>query len=155
MSTLSRSTLATPVGELVLVRSERGLARVGFGGEGTTREGEEAAYPEAERQLTEYFAGRRREFDLPLDWRFGGGFRATVQRALLEIPYGQTRSYGELARQVGNPKAVRAVGTACATNPLLVVVPCHRVLRSDGSLGGYRGGPEVKRWLLELERASG
>ncbi|WP_288832451.1 methylated-DNA--[protein]-cysteine S-methyltransferase [uncultured Corynebacterium sp.] len=155
MSTLTWSTLATPIGELVLVHSELGLARVAFETEGVAREGEEAAYPEAEKQLGEYFAGRRREFDLPLDWRFSSGFRREAQRALLEIPYGETRSYAQVARSAGRPRAVRAVGTACATNPLPIVVPCHRVLRSDGSLGGYRGGPEAKRWLLELECASG
>lgn len=155
MGTFTWSTLATPIGELVLVRSELGLARVAFETEGAAREGEEAAYPEAEKQLGEYFAGRRREFDLPLDWRFSSGFRREAQRALLGIPYGQTRSYVQVARSAGRPTAVRAVGTACATNPLPIVVPCHRVLRSDGSLGGYRGGPEAKRWLLELECASG
>jgi methylated-DNA-[protein]-cysteine S-methyltransferase len=103
------------------------------------------------RQLEEYFAGRRQRFDLPLDWRLSAGFRSTVLHQLPEIGYGQTASYATVARLAGNPKAVRAVGTACATNPLPVVVPCHRVVRSDGGLGGYLGGTDAKRTLLDLE----
>lgn len=107
--------------------------------------------PWAQRQIDEYFHGKRREFDMPIDWSLTIGFRGQVQRALTAIDYGQTESYGEVARRLGNPGAVRAVGSACATNPLPIVVPCHRVLRSDGSLGGYRGGTEAKQILLELE----
>ena len=93
-------------------------------------------------------------FDLPLDYRLSGGFRQMVQRHLPQIAYGHTQSYREVAELVGNPKAIRAVGSACATNPLPVVVPCHRVLRSDGSLGGYIGGLEAKTALLTLEHAA-
>jgi methylated-DNA-[protein]-cysteine S-methyltransferase len=102
--------------------------------------------------LEEYFAGRRRSFDLPLDHALSSGFRAQVQRLLPGIGYGRTRTYKEVAELAGNPRAVRAVGTACATNPLPLVVPCHRVLRSDGGLGGYLGGTEAKEALLALER---
>ncbi len=106
------------------------------------------------RQLEEYFAGRRRDFDLPLDDRLSAGFRREVQRRLPTIGYGCTMTYRQVAELVGRPAAVRAVGTACSTNPLPVVVPCHRVLRSDGSLGGYLGGPDAKSTLLALERAA-
>ena len=108
----------------------------------------------AARQLEEYFAGTRTRFDLPLDRSLSHGFRRLVQEHLPEIGYGRTESYGAVARSVGRPQAVRAVGTACATNPLPVVVPCHRVLRGDGGLGGYVGGPEAKSALLELEAAA-
>jgi methylated-DNA-[protein]-cysteine S-methyltransferase len=107
----------------------------------------------AARELDEYFGGRRREFDLPLDMSLSKGFRQLVQRHLPEIGYGQTRTYGQVAALVGNPRAVRAVGTACATNPLPVVVPCHRVLKADGTPGGYVGGQEAKVTLLTLEAA--
>jgi methylated-DNA-[protein]-cysteine S-methyltransferase len=103
------------------------------------------------RELEEYFAGRRHSFDLPLDWQLTTGFRSTVLHQLPTIEYGHTASYATIAAQAGSPRAVRAVGTACALNPLPVVVPCHRVVRSDGSMGRYRGGPEAKRALLDLE----
>lgn len=99
-------------------------------------------------------AGTRRGFEVPVDYALSSGFRRTVQQYLPLIEYGHTRSYKEVAASVGNPNAVRAVGTACATNPLPVVIPCHRVLRSDGSLGGYLGGLEAKSTLLELEHAA-
>jgi methylated-DNA-[protein]-cysteine S-methyltransferase len=106
------------------------------------------------RQLDDYFAGRRRRFEVPLDWRLSTGFRSTVLHHLAtDVDYGRTASYAALAALAGNPKAVRAVGTACATNPLPVVVPCHRVVRSDGAMGNYAGGVEAKRILLELEAA--
>jgi methylated-DNA-[protein]-cysteine S-methyltransferase len=105
------------------------------------------------RQLDEYFAGRRQRFDLPLDWRLSAGFRRTVLHRLPEIPYGETATYAALAAMAGRPRAIRAVGSACATNPLPVVVPCHRVVRSDGTVGGYLGGVEAKAALLALEAA--
>ena len=108
----------------------------------------------AARELDEYFGGQRRVYDQPLDQSLSAGFRQLVQRHLPEIGYGQTRTYGQVAQLVGNPRAVRAVGTACATNPLPVVVPCHRVLRADGAVGGYIGGPDAKRALLRLEAAA-
>ncbi len=104
-------------------------------------------------QLAEYFAGRRRTFDLPLGPR-GTGFQALVWRALTRIPYGETRSYGELARSIGRPAASRAVGAANGRNPISIIVPCHRVIASNGALTGYAGGLAAKRWLLDHEAAT-
>lgn len=159
--------VGTPVGTLLLVATEAGLVRVAYAREdfdAVLAVVAEKVSPrilraparldEAARQLGEYFDGTRRTFDLPLDHALSAGFRRTVQLALPDIAYGHTASYGDVARAVGNPAAVRAVGSACATNPLPVVVPCHRVLRSDGSLGGYVGGAEAKTALLDLERAA-
>lgn len=106
---------------------------------------------EAGRQLRDYFAGRLRHFDLPLR-ADGTAFQRDVWRAMSAIPYGETRSYAQLAHTVGKPGAARAVGSACGRNPLPIVVPCHRVITSDGKLGGYSGGVNVKEQLLELER---
>jgi methylated-DNA-[protein]-cysteine S-methyltransferase len=103
------------------------------------------------RQLGEYFEGRRRDFDLPLDWRLTHGFRSKAQHAIARIPYGETRSYGQIAAAAGNPRAFRAAGTACGSNPLPPIVPCHRVVPAGGGVGSYGGGPEMKRALLELE----
>lgn len=160
-------TVDTPVGPLLLAATNAGLVRVAYEREdfdavlGTLAERlsprilrSPARLDDAARQLDEYFAGHRRAFDLRLDHALSTGFRRTVQGWLPDIAYGHTATYGEVATAVGNPKAVRAVGSACATNPLPVVVPCHRVLRSDGSLGGYVGGPQAKTTLLTLERAA-
>jgi methylated-DNA-[protein]-cysteine S-methyltransferase len=106
--------------------------------------------PEAVRQLGEYFKGARRDFDLPLQMQ-GTEFQRRAWRSLMEIPYGETRSYGEQARLIGNPKASRAVGLANGRNPIAIVVPCHRVIGADGSLTGFGGGLERKRWLLAHE----
>jgi methylated-DNA-[protein]-cysteine S-methyltransferase len=108
----------------------------------------------AARELDEYFAGSRRTFDLPLDLRLASGFRRSVLAHLPQIGYGHTRSYAQVAAAAGRPRAVRAAGTACATNPLPVVVPCHRVVRSDGSTGGYVGGTAAKQTLLGIEHAA-
>lgn len=105
----------------------------------------------ARRELDEYFAGVRTRFDLSLDWRLTTGFRRDVLAATARIPYGRTGTYRSVATGAGNPKAVRAAGTALATNPIPIVVPCHRVTRSDGATGGYRGGPDRKSALLRLE----
>ena len=160
-------TLDTPIGSLLLAGTEQGLVRVAF-----DREDHDlvlvalaqtvsprillspARLDGVARQLSEYFAGKRRTFDLPLDFRLSSGFRRSVLAHLPEIAYGQTESYAQVAAATGNPRAVRAVGSACATNPLPVVVPCHRVVRSDGSYGQYRGGEEAKRSLLMLEAAA-
>lgn len=112
---------------------------------------DDAAFAVAGQQLREYFAGERREFDLALDPR-GTDFEKRVWMLLRDIPYGQTRSYGDLAAELGDPKLTRAVGTANGRNPLSVIVPCHRVIGADGSLTGYAGGLERKRFLLALER---
>ena len=161
------TTVGTPVGVLLLAATEKGLVRVAY-----AREDHDAVLQDlarrisprvlhapvrlapAVRQLEEYFAGTRTGFDLPLDRSLSHGFRRLVQEHLPDIGYGRTESYGAVARSVGRPQAVRAVGTACATNPLPVVVPCHRVLRGDGGLGGYVGGLEAKAALLELEAAA-
>ena len=160
-------TVDTPVGTLLLAATDAGLVRVAYQREGFDGVLETLAARlsprilEAPRrldtfaaELEEYFAGRRRAFDVPLDFALSSGFRQAVQRSLPRIDYGHTRSYKDVAQLVGNPGAVRAVGTACATNPLPVVVPCHRVLRADGSLGGYIGGADAKSALLALERAA-
>lgn len=158
----------SPIGPLVVAATDAGLVRVGLPAE---REEDvldglahrvsprvlrtsAAGLTRARRELDEYFAGRRRDFGVPLDWRLTRGFRREVLRATSRIPYGRTASYRDVATEAGSPAAVRAAGTALATNPLPIVVPCHRVLRSDGGVGQYLGGPQVKRQLLDLEAAS-
>ena len=160
-------TVDSPVGTLLLAATELGLVRVAY----ETENHDDVLQNLADRisprvleapgrldlvarELDEYFAGRLHAFDVPIDWRLSSGFRRIVLDHLSDIDYGHTASYATVAILAGNPKAVRAVGTACATNPLPVVVPCHRVLRSDGSLGGYLGGVEAKRTLLNLESAA-
>lgn len=160
-------TIDSPVGPLLLAATETGLVRVAFEREGFDTVLDSLATRVSPRvlqaprrldpaaaELDEYFAGTRRAFDLPLDLTLSSGFRQVVQRYLPHIGYGHTQTYTEVAETVGRPRAVRAVGTACATNPLPVVVPCHRVLRTDGSMGGYLGGLDAKRTLLELEGAA-
>jgi methylated-DNA-[protein]-cysteine S-methyltransferase len=159
-------TLDTPVGLLLLAATEKGLVRVAYEVQGHDRALESLAALVSPRilsaparldaaagEIDEYFAGRRRAFDLPLDFSLSRGFRRAVLSHLPDIRYGHTASYASVAAAAGSPRAVRAVGTACATNPLPVVVPCHRVIRSDGSLSGYAGGPAAKRALLTLEAA--
>lgn len=142
----------TPIGRLGLVESARGVTKILLPGDAFEHpvHAQEARTPAA-RQLEEYFAGIRREFTVPLDLDGLTPFRAQALRALSQVPYGETVTYAELARAAGSPKAVRAAGSACATNPLPLFIPCHRVLRADGSLGGYRGGEQAKRFLLALE----
>jgi methylated-DNA-[protein]-cysteine S-methyltransferase len=160
-------TIDTPIGALLLAATEHGLVRVAFALEGHELVLERLAsaisprilhaphrLDAAARQLDEYFAGTRTRFELPLDWRLAKGFRLSVIQQLPTIEYGHTASYAELAAAAGNPRAVRAVGSACATNPLPIVVPCHRVVRSDGTIGQYLGGTPVKVTLLELESAA-
>ena len=157
-------TVDTPVGQLLLAATDRGLVRVAFANEGHDAVLQMLAekisprvldapgrLDDVARELEEYFAGRRHGFDVALDWQLAKGFRSTVLHQLPGIEYGHTASYATIAQLAGSPKAVRAVGTACALNPLPVVVPCHRVVRSDGTMGRYRGGPEAKRALLDLE----
>jgi methylated-DNA-[protein]-cysteine S-methyltransferase len=158
-------TVDSPVGSLLIAATPVGLVRLAFGSEGhdvvlqnlSDRVSSRLLHAPKRldavtRQLDEYFAGRRHSFDVPLDWQLSKGFRRVVLAHLaVDIGYGTTASYGTLARLSGSPKAVRAVGTTCATNPIPVVVPCHRIVRSDGTLGGYRGGPAAKRALLDLE----
>ncbi len=160
-------TVDSPVGPLLLAATDLGLVRVAYLVEDhdtvlqTLADrisprilNAPARLDTTARELEEYFTGARHTFDLPLDWRLSDGFRATVLHRLPDIGYGHTASYAAVAALAGNPKAVRAVGSACATNPLPVVIPCHRVVRSDGSMGGYLGGIEAKRTLLTLEAAA-
>ena len=160
-------TVDTPLGALLLAATGKGLVRVAYAREDHDAVLEQLANSISPRvlhaparldlaadELEEYFAGRRTGFDLPLDLRLSSGFRRTVLSHLSDIAYGSTASYAAVAAAAGNPKAVRAVGTACATNPLPVVLPCHRVIRSDGVLGQYVGGTDAKQALLTLESAA-
>jgi methylated-DNA-[protein]-cysteine S-methyltransferase len=157
-------TLDTPVGALLLAATPDGLVRVAY-----PREGHDAVLAalaaevspriltaprrldDAARQLDDYFAGRRQRFELAVDLRLRSGFRRRVLDLLRQLPYGATVSYGVLAGELGSPRAGRAVGSACATNPVPIVVPCHRVVRGNGAIGGYVGGSGAKALLLELE----
>lgn len=167
----------SPLGELFLAATRLGVVRLGFSHEtdapdlvardvgprvleAPSRPAVHTPAPDsplavlgnARIELAEYFAGMRRAFDVPIDLRMTG-FRAEVVTALAGIEYGQRRSYKELAAALGNPGATRAVGSACANNPIPIFLPCHRVVRSDGTWGNYRGGPDAKTYLLELEAA--
>lgn len=140
----------TPVGPLTSVRSPQGLVRVGFGQllfDGAFN----SEHGDVDKQLAQFFSGERRTFDLELDWRFTSGVYKRMQRALLTIPYGKTVTYAQLAERAGAPRAARAAGTACAKNLLVIVVPCHRVVRAGGAIGQYGGGAEMKRFLLQME----
>jgi len=158
------ATTDSPFGPLLLAATPRGLVRVGL----PNQDADEllvdlaarvsprvleapARLDEARRELDLYFEGKLTDFDLALDWQLSKDFRRRVLRAIARIPYGQTRSYTEMARRAGNERAVRAAGTACGSNPLPLVVPCHRVLRTGGALGGYGGGLPMKEDLLRLE----
>lgn len=156
----------SPIGPLLVAASAEGLVRVAFDREGhdavLARLAEEvsprillapARLDDAAHQLDDYFARRRTSFTLPLDLRLAHGFRRTVLDRLAAIEYGRTATYAAIAAEAGSPAAVRAVGTACARNPLPIVVPCHRVVRSDGQIGQYLGGTDAKRALLALEAA--
>jgi methylated-DNA-[protein]-cysteine S-methyltransferase len=158
------TTADSPFGTLLLATTPKGLVRVGLPNQDAdellvdlaTRVSPRvleapARLDEARRELDLYFEGRLTEFDLPLDWQLSRDFRRRVLRAIARIPYGQTRSYTQMATSAGNERAVRAAGTACGSNPIPVVVPCHRVLRTSGALGGYGGGLPMKEALLRLE----
>jgi len=157
----STTTIDSPVGKLRLIAGERGLRAILWGAEDTARiasideddlvEERTPLLDEAASQLEEYFAGTRRDFDLPLDPR-GTPFQQSAWNVLRTIPYGKTISYGEQARQLGDPNKARAVGAANGKNPLSIVVPCHRVIGSNGDLTGFGGGLDVKSWLLDHER---
>ncbi|MHC2999801.1 methylated-DNA--[protein]-cysteine S-methyltransferase [Microbacterium sp. HJ5] len=157
----------SPVGDILIVTTDDGivtlhpfdgplgaeLERVGAALRAPLVPDESDAVADAAaQQLDEYFDGDREEFDLPLDWRLVNGFTRAALEAVREIPYGETAGYGEVAIAAGSPRAARAVGTACATTPFSIVVPVHRVLRADGSLGEYGGRPDVKRYLIDHER---
>ena len=147
----------SPIGKLLLAGDDEGLKTIGFPeGKGRVEPGadwseDDRAFKEAKTQLDEYFSGKRMHFDLKLAPR-GTAFQLEVLDALQEIPYGETRSYRDIAIGVGRPQAVRAVGAANGRNPLPIVIPCHRVVGADGSLTGFGGGIPVKKYLLDLER---
>ena len=151
-------TMKSPVGELTLVASPAGLAAILWENDRPGRVklnivAQDADHPvlrETERQLREYFDGHRSRFDLPLDFA-GTDFQKKVWAALLTIPFGETRSYGQIAAQIGSPRAVRAVGAANGRNPISIVAPCHRVIGSNGALTGFAGGLEAKETLLAIE----
>jgi methylated-DNA-[protein]-cysteine S-methyltransferase len=159
-------TVDSPLGPLLVAATEAGIVRVAFDREGLDAVLQSLAdrvgprvlrtpkrLDPVAKELDEYFAGSRRAFDVPLDLRLARGFRLAALERLREVGYGHTVSYAALAAAAGRPAAVRATGTACATNPLPLLVPCHRVVRSDGSVGAYLGGPEAKLRLLALEGA--
>jgi methylated-DNA-[protein]-cysteine S-methyltransferase len=161
---LAYARVDSPLGELLAVSTPAGLVHLGYPNHPLDDQLEliaarisprivesPARLDEARRELDEYFAGRRRGFDLELDWQLTAGFVQRVLRETARIPFGETRTYGEMAASAGSPRAFRAAGSALGANPIPIVVPCHRVLRSGGGLGGYGGGLDVKRELLTLE----
>jgi len=157
---LFQTRTQTPLGAVTVAASARGLVGLWFDDQKhrpDTRAWEQAddhaVLGQAVGQLHAYFAGQRRHFELPLDWRWGTAFQQTVWQALQGIAYGGVASYGALSAQIGKARAVRAVGAAIGRNPLSIIVPCHRVLGADGSLTGYAGGLARKRALLDLEKA--
>jgi methylated-DNA-[protein]-cysteine S-methyltransferase len=155
----------TPIGELVLAATPSGVVKINFGGEDEMVDDlarrisprvlrAPSRLDAVRRELDEYFAGRRQVFEVPLDWRLSKGFRRIALDELARgVHFGHTVSYKQLAEQAGSPKASRAIGSAMATNPIPIIVPCHRVLRTGGDLGGYGGGLDAKRWLLRHEGA--
>jgi methylated-DNA-[protein]-cysteine S-methyltransferase len=157
-ATLACKTMKSPVGEITLVASGKGLVAILWENDDPKRvrlspmeeNDKHLVLLEAERQLNEYFAGNRKQFSVPLEFE-GTEFQKAVWNALLTIPYGETRSYGEIAAQIGNPKAVRAVGAANGKNPISIIAPCHRVIGSNGKLVGFAGGLDAKSCLLKIE----
>jgi methylated-DNA-[protein]-cysteine S-methyltransferase len=166
LADVTYTTADSPLGPLLVATTGRGLVRVAFPSERpddvlndlvvkiSPRVLEAPAQlDEVRRELDQYFERERRGFDLPLDWRLSRGFRSTVLHELLRVPYGETATYAEMAARAGNPRAYRAAGSACGSNPMPLVIPCHRVVASGGGLGGYGGGIDVKKYLLRLEGA--
>jgi methylated-DNA-[protein]-cysteine S-methyltransferase len=161
------ATVDTPIGELVVAATERGLVRVALPGQeldlvlnqlAERVSPRVIAYPrrldEARRELDEYFERKRERFEIPVDWRLShAGFYRRVLRATAKVPFGEVITYTQAAKRAGSPRAVRAAGSALGSNPIPIVVPCHRVIRSGGDVGNYGGGPELKRFLLDLEHA--
>jgi methylated-DNA-[protein]-cysteine S-methyltransferase len=164
LADVAYATADSPFGTLTLAATDEGLVTLGLPNLPTDQVLENLAnrvsprilqapgrLDEARRELDLYFEGRLKSFDLPLDWRLSSGFRQRVLREIDRIPFGETRSYTEMAAGAGNPRAVRAAGSACGSNPIPIIVPCHRVLRTGGALGGYGGGLPLKKELLKLE----
>lgn len=154
-SSLTQRVVPSPVGPLTIVASDRGVVAIHFATETDLADHpEDATHPilaAAAAQLAEYFTGGRTDFDLPLDLR-GTEFQVAAWQALAGVPFGATTSYRDQARRIGRPAAVRAVGAANGRNPVPIVLPCHRIVGADGSLTGYAGGLDTKRWLLDHER---
>jgi methylated-DNA-[protein]-cysteine S-methyltransferase len=161
------ATADSPFGGLLLARTPQGLVRLALPSEDVEETLADLAgrisprvleapaqFDQERRELEDYFEGRRHEFELPIDWQLSHGFLLRARRGIAAIPYGETRTNSDLAREAGNERAVRAAGSACSRNPIPLVVPCHRVVRSDGSLGLYAGGVEMKKRLLEMEKQS-
>jgi methylated-DNA-[protein]-cysteine S-methyltransferase len=166
LADVSYAPLDSPFGSLLAASTQQGLVRLAFPEEDadsvldrlavriSPRIVEAPAPPESlRRELDEYFAGARREFELALDWSLIGQFGQRVLHATAKIPYGGVLTYTEVATEAGSPRGSRATGNALGSNPIPIVIPCHRVLRTGGALGGYAGGLDRKRWLLELEGA--
>lgn len=156
---MATATFDSPLGPLGLAASARGLVEVSLHGAVAPHGPEDdpaarAILDDAVRQLGEYFAGRRRDFDVPLDVDLGDGFRGRALAALIDVGFGETVTYGGLAALAGAPGAARAAGTACSTNPLALFIPCHRVVPASGGVGRYGGGESMKRALLQLEGAA-
>ena len=164
LADVAYGSMDSPVGELLVAVTDRGLVRVAFASEPGDEVLEELAArvsprvlrlpgrtDAARRELDEYFAGDRRRFDLPLDWSLVRGFAQGVLRATASVPFGSVTTYRQMAEAAGSPRASRAAGNALGSNPIPIVVPCHRVLHSGGGLGGYAGGLDRKRYLLSLE----
>jgi methylated-DNA-[protein]-cysteine S-methyltransferase len=165
------ASMDSPFGPLLLAATERGVVKVALPSQQSKRVEEDEvleelaqsisprvlAWPKrldpARRELDAYFEGKLKQFDVPVDWRLSGGFTGKVLHVVARIPYGRTRSYGEVAGEAGNPRAFRAAGSACGSNPVPLIVPCHRVVQAGGKPGNYGGGPEMKRALLSLEGA--
>jgi len=162
----------SPFGELLVARTDRGVVQVALPTHRGTRQSEDdvleqlarlvsprvlespSRLDEERRELDEYFEGKRHHFDVPVDWALtSSGFRNRALHAIARIPYGKTKTYAEIAKQAGNARAFRAAGTACGSNPVPLIVPCHRVVQSGGGIGNYGGGPAMKRALLDLEGA--
>ena len=166
------ASVDSPFGRLLVARTDRGVVRLALPSHrGDQRTDDEvledlarfvsprvlespARLDEERRELEDYFEGKRDHFDVPVDWKLTpAGFRNRALHAVARIPYGETRTYGQIAKQAGNERAFRAAGTACGRNPIPLIVPCHRVVQSGGGIGNYGGGPEMKRALLDLEGA--
>lgn len=165
------ATADSPYGKLLIARTDRGVVKLALPSHRGDALSEEEVLEElagkvsprvleaprrlddARRQLDAYFEGRLQDFEVPVDWRLSRGFTSRALHAVARIPYGKTRSYGQIAKAAGNERAFRAAGTACGHNPVPLIVPCHRVIQSGGGIGNYGGGPEMKRSLLSLEGA--
>src|SRR5262245_9590060 len=161
----------SPFGELLIAATDRGVVKLALPSHRGSELSEEEILRQladdvsprvlrspkridpVRRELDQYFEGKRHDFDVPVDWQLSHGFTGEALHAVAQIPYGETRSYGEIAKAAGNARAFRAAGTACGRNPVPLIVPCHRVVQSGGGIGNYGGGPEMKRALLELEGA--